>query len=367
MLSSNRRYGDVQAVRGRNVKAAVYHGAHDVRLESVRDPQILSSCDAIVRIRRAAICGSDLWFYRGVTQPEPGRRTGHEFVGVVEEVGSEVRGFRRGDAVVSPFAWSDGTCEFCEASLQTSCIHVGFFGGDENNGGQAELVRVPFADGTLVKMPESIACDQAKVDASVTLTDVMGTGHYGAVAAQTKPGSNVVVVGDGAVGLCAVHSASRLLNAERVIAVGHNKKRLEMARTFGATDTFDSRDADAQERIIELTKGGAPHVVEAVGNQESMDLAVNVCRPGGTVGFVGVPHHVKNVPLETIFYNHISLRGGPAPVRAFLPELLDGLEAGRINPRPVLDCSLPLSAVAEGYAAMDSRRAIKVMLEVSNA
>lgn len=347
------------------MKATIYHAPHDIRLENVSDPSILDPKDAIVRIRRAAICGSDLWFYRGVSQAESGTRTGHEFVGVVEDIGADVRTLRSGDSVISPFAWSDGTCEFCREGLQTSCVHGGFFGGEEKNGGQAELVRVPYADGTLVKMPEAIAHDTGKLDSSVTLSDVMGTGHFGVVAADSKPGSTVVIVGDGAVGLCAVMSAANIIGADRVVSVGHNAKRLEIAKRFGAAYTFNSHEQSTQEQIVELTGGGAPHVVEAVGNQESLELAVSVARPGGTVSFVGVPHGVEQVPVETIFYNHITLRGGPAPVRAYLPELIANLETGRIDPSPVLDLTLPLSRVAEGYAAMDERRAIKVLLSVS--
>ena len=349
------------------MRATVFHKPHDVRLENVPDPVIQHPTDAIVRVTRAAICGSDLWFYRGVSELKSGDRTGHEFVGIVEEIGAGVRSVRRGDAVIAPFASSDGTCEFCRAGLQTSCVHATFFGAEEGNGGQAEFVRVPYADGTLVKMPERLARDAGKLNASVTLCDVMGTGHYGVVAAETQPGSMVVVVGDGAVGLCAVLSAAKIVRAERVIAVGHNHKRLEMARRFGATDTFDSHKPDVRDQIAELTNGGAPHVVEAVGNQESMELAIDVARPGGTVGFVGVPHHVKKVPLETMFYNHVTLRGGPAPVRQYLPQLISSPEAGHIDPSPVLDLTLPLSGVGDGYAAMDDRRAIKVLLTVSSA
>jgi len=346
------------------MKATVYHAARDVRVENVPDPVISDARDAIVRVTRAAVCGSDLWFYRGVSEMEPGNRTGHEFVGVVEETGSEVRSIRPGDAVIAPFAWSDGTCEFCRAGLQTSCPHGGFF-GSEGHGGQAELVAVPQADGTLVKMPESIANEERKRDASVTLCDVMGTGHHGVIRAQTTPGSTVVIVGDGAVGLCAVLSAAREVRAERIIAVGHNPKRLEIAKRFGATHTFDSHDESVQGKILELTSGGAPHVVEAVGNQESLDLAANVARPGGTVSVVGVPHNVKQVPIETIFFGNLSLTGGPAPVRAYLPRLIASLEAERIDPSPVLDLALPLERVADGYAAMDERRAIKVLLTIS--
>lgn len=347
------------------MKAAVYHGAHDVRVETVPDPSIADQRDAIVRITRAAICGSDLWFYRGVTSPELGTRTGHEFVGVVEELGSDVRSVQKGDAVIAPFAWSDNTCERCRAGLQTQCVHGDFFGGEEKNGGQAELVRVPYADGTLVKMPDSMSHDSEKLNASVTLCDVMGTGHYGIVAAQTTPGSTVVIVGDGAVGLCATLSAAKILLAERVIAVGHNRKRLEMAKRFGATHTFDSHDPTVADEIIELTSGGALHVVEAVGNQDSMDHAVGVARPGGTVSFVGVPHNVQKGPIKTIFDKSLTLRGGPAPVREYLPQLVASLDNGHIDPSPVLDLALPLSHVAEGYAAMDERRAIKVLLSIS--
>ena len=347
------------------MKATVYHGARDIRLENVADPTLLDPKDVIVRVTRAAICGSDLWFYRGVSLPEMGTRTGHEFVGVVEEVGSDVRSVRLGDAVISPFAWSDGTCEFCREGLQTSCVHVGFFGGEEKNGAQAELVRVPYADGTLVKMPEAISQDSSKLEASVTLCDVMGTGHFGVVAADSKPGSTVVIVGDGAVGLCAALSAANVVGAERIIAVGHNATRLEIAKRLGATQTFNSHEPNVEQQIVEATEGGAPHVVEAVGNQKSLELAIGVARPGGTVSFVGVPHGVEQVPVETLFYNHITLRGGPAPVRAFLPELIASLAEGRIDPSPVFDLALPLGRVAEGYAAMDERRAIKVLLAVS--
>ncbi len=344
------------------MKATVYHGAGDVRLENVPDPSIRDAQDAIVRITRAAICGSDLWFYRGVTEPDAGNRTGHEFVGIVEAVGKNVRDFRAGDAVIAPFAWSDGTCEFCLEGLQTSCPHGGFF-GSEGSGGQAEFVRVPYADGTLVKMPEAIAHDDARLNASVTLCDVMSTGHHGVVRAGTATGSTVVVIGDGAVGLCAVLSAGRLLRAQRIIAVGHNSKRLEIAERFGATHTYDSHDESVRNEIVELTRGGAPHVVEAVGNQESLDLAIGVTRPGGKVSFVGVPHNVKTPAMGDIFHNNLSLCGGVAPARAYLPALIASLEAGQIDPSPVFDLALPLERVADGYAAMDERRAVKVLLE----
>lgn len=346
------------------MRATVYHGTRDVRLENVPDPVLRDPHDALVRVTRAAICGSDLWFYRGVTPWTPGERTGHEFVGEVIETGSEVRTVRSGDHVIAPFVSSDGTCEFCCAGLQTSCIHMTNW-GDDANGGQAEFVRVPYADGTLVKIPDAIQSRASAYDACVTLTDVMATGHHGAVAAQTIAGGTVVVVGDGAVGLCAVLSASRELGAERIVAVGHNAKRLEIARTFGATDCFNSHENGVADAIVELTHGGSPSVVEAVGNQESMDLAVAVARPGGTVSFVGVPHNVKSPPMRPIFLNNLSLRGAIAPARAYLPRLVESLASGRIDPAPVLDLQIPLDRVADGYAAMDERHAIKVLLRVS--
>jgi threonine dehydrogenase-like Zn-dependent dehydrogenase len=346
------------------MKATVYHSAHDVRLERVPDPQLRHPHEAIVRVTRAAICGSDLWFYRGVTQWNAGDRTGHEFVGIVEEAGSEVRTLRPGDAVIAPFVSSDGTCEFCRAGLQTSCVHMTNF-GDEANGAQAELVLVPYADGTLVKMPDAIAHDRAKHDAAVTLCDVMATGHHGVVSAGTQAGSTVVVIGDGAVGLCGVLSAAKEVRAERIVAVGHNTKRLELAKRFGATHAFNSHEPGVEQELLELTRGGASHVVEAVGNQESMDLAINVARPGGTVSFVGVPHNVKTPAMRTIFSNNLSLRGALAPARAYLPELISSLESGRIDPLPVFDLTLPLDDVARGYEAMDRRHAVKVLLAVS--
>ena len=345
------------------MKATVYHGAHDVRLENVADPTLQDPADAIVRVTRSAICGSDLWFYRGVTEWTPGDRTGHEFVGVVQEIGAAVTSVKPGDFVIAPFVSSDGTCEFCRAGLQTSCVQMTNF-GDSENGGQAEYVRVPLADGTLVKMPDAVAHDRRKHDASVALTDVMATGHHGVVSAQTARGGAVVVVGDGAVGLCAVHSAAKEIGAESIIAVGHNPRRLQIAQSFGATHVFNSHDAGVGAAILELTKGGAPSVVEAVGNQESLDLAIEVARPGGTVSFVGVPHNVKTPPMRTLFLNNLSLRGALAPARAYLPRLLASLEAGRIDPLPVFDLELPLEDVADGYAAMDERRAVKVLLDV---
>ena len=345
------------------MKATVYHGTGDVRLETVPDPVLKEPGDAIVRVTHAAICGSDLWFYRGVTQWTPGDRTGHEFIGIVQFAGADVRGLREGDRVIAPFVSSDGTCEYCLARLQTSCVHMTNW-GDDRNGGQAEAVRVPFADGTLVKIPGDVWDDPVKLAGCLTLTDVMATGHHGVVTAGTRAGSTVVVIGDGAVGLCGVLSAAKHIGAERIIAVGHNDARLTIARRFGATHTFNSHDPAVKEQIVELTSGGSPCVVEAVGNQESLDLAIGVARPGGAVSFVGVPHNVKQVDMRTLFLNNLILRGALAPARAYIPELLKSVASGRIDPSPVFDLRLPLERVADGYAAMDERKAIKTLLTI---
>lgn len=345
------------------MKATVYHGARDVRLETVPDPVLARATDALVRVTQAAICGSDLWFYRGITQWELGDRTGHEFIGIVEAVGDEVRSVKAGDHVVAPFVSSDGTCSYCRAGLQTSCERMTNW-GDDRNGGQAEAVRVPFADGTLVAMPESVYAQPRKRIGALALCDVMGTGHHGVVSSLARAGGTVVIVGDGAVGLCGVLSAAKQVGAERVIAVGHNDHRLALAKQFGATETFNSHDPEVAARIIELTLGGAPSVVEAVGNQESMELALEIARPGGTVSFVGVPANVQNLPLRPLFAKNVQLRGALAPTRAYLPELLKNLDAGNIDPSPVFDLTLPLERVADGYKAMDAREAIKVVLEI---
>ena len=343
------------------MKAAVYHGTRDVRLETVPDPTCKQPHDAIVRVLRAAICGSDLWFYRGVTEWTPGDRTGHEFVGVIEEVGAEVATLKVGDHVIAPFVSSDGTCEFCHVGLQTSCVHMSNF-GDDANGGQAEFVRVPYADGTLVKMDAAIHGNENKLTAALALSDVMATGHHGVVSAHGARGGTIVVVGDGAVGLCGVLSAAKVVGAERVISVGHNDARLALAKEFGATHTFNSHSEGVGAEILELTKGGALCVVEAVGNQNSMELALEVARPGGIVSFVGVPHNVTQLPLRPLFSKNVALRGALAPARAYIEPLMAHIVDGSIDPSRVFDLRLPLAKVADGYAAMDDRSAIKVIL-----
>lgn len=349
------------------MRATVYHAPGDVRVETVADPQVREPTDAVVRITRAAVCGSDLWFWRGINRAwEPGWRCGHEFVGVVEEVGAAVSQVRRGDAVIAPFAWADGDCEFCRAGVHTSCVRGGYFGGSDGDGGQGEAARVPFADATLVRIPDEIAGDSDRLIGAVLLTDVMPTGHHAAVRAGVGPGSVVAVVGDGAVGLCAVH-ACRRLGADRVIALGHHQDRLDLARRLGATDAVDSAAPDCAERVLEMTGGGCPSVCEAVGNQSSMELAIAVCRPGGTVGFVGVPRGIdRGIDPGRIFGENLTLAGGVAPVRAYLEPLLADYAAGVIDPRPVVDRVVSLDDVAEGYRAMDDRAAIKVMVRVAD-
>jgi threonine dehydrogenase-like Zn-dependent dehydrogenase len=308
----------------------------------------------------AAICGSDLWPYRGLEPFPPGGRLGHEWMGIVEEVGSQVSTIKRGDLVIAPFAFFDGTCEFCRKGLYTNCLHGGVW-GKANNGGQAEAIRVPLADGTLVVVPQSVEGDKAVLKAILPLTDVMGTGHYAAVSAGVHAGGTVAIVGDGAVGLCGVLAARRL-GAERIILLGHQESRLSLARRFGVTDLVTSRGEQAEREVVELTGGGAESVLECVGTQESMNTAIAIARPGGSIGYVGVAHGIEQLNLERLFFGHIALRGGGAPVRAYLPELLADVLAVRLDPSAVLDLTVDLDGVPVGYAAMDQRKALKVMV-----
>ncbi len=342
------------------MKATVFRGPGDLRVENVPDPRIEQPTDAVVRITHACICGSDLWFYRGIQKWESGYRCGHEWMGVVEDVGPEVESVKSGDMVIAPFVYSDGTCEFCQKGLHTSCVN-GSAWGKTNDGGQAEAVRAPFADGTLVKLPDSMEGDDALLAATLPLTDVMGTGHHAAVAADVGEGGTAAVIGDGAVGLCAVLAAKRQ-GAERIIMLGHHDDRLEIARKFGATDIVATRDEEAVSEVLEMTNGGAESVLECVGAKSSTDTAIAIARPGGTVGYVGVPHNDHVVDRWRMFGQNISLHGGVAPVRAYIPELLEDVIAGTLDPSPVLDLTVDLDGVPDGYAAMDEREAIKVMV-----
>ncbi len=342
------------------MRATVFRGPFDVRVEQVPDAALQEPTDAVVRITHACICGSDLWPYRGLEPFQPGGRLGHEWMGMVEDVGSMVSTIKRGDRVIAPFAFSDGTCEFCRKGLYTNCLHGGVW-GQGDNGGQAEAIRALFADSTLVVVPSSVEGDEARLQAILPLTDVMGTGHYAALLAGVHPGGTVAIVGDGAVGLCGVLAARRL-GAERIILLGHQESRLSLGRRFGATDLVTSRGEQAEREVIELTKGGAESVMECVGSKESMETAIAIARPGGSIGYVGVPHGSEQINLLRLFFNHIALRGGGAPVRAFLSELLVDVLAGRLDPSAVLDLTVDLDGVPSGYAAMDQRKAMKVMV-----
>jgi threonine dehydrogenase-like Zn-dependent dehydrogenase len=344
------------------MKATLLYGPGDVRVETVPDPVLKQPTDAIVRVTRACICGSDLWPYQSTESAGAPRRMGHEFIGIVDDVGADVRTLKRGDLVVAPFAWSDGTCEFCKAGLQTSCLHGAFWGGTELDGGQGEAVRVPLADGTLVVLP--VRGDHALMPSLLTLSDVLGTGHHAALAAKVGPGKIVAVVGDGAVGLCGVIAARRL-GADRIIILGRHADRIALAREFGATDVVSERGDEAIARVRDLTKGlGAHSVLECVGHGESMRTALGIARAGGAVGRVGVPQEETIPASMPTFFNNVTIAGGPAPVRAYIEELMPDILEGRIQPGRVFDRVTDLDGVPDGYRAMNDREAIKVMIDV---
>ncbi|MBC7559060.1 MAG: zinc-dependent alcohol dehydrogenase family protein [Dermatophilaceae bacterium] len=346
------------------MKATTIYAPRDVRLEDQPDPAIQKSTDAIVKVVAACVCGSDLWYYRGDSPVEVPMRIGHEFVGIVQEVGSDVRSLRRGDFVIAPFMYSDNTCPHCRVGIQSACSAGGFWGGPDRDGlmadgGQGEYVRVPLADGTLVATRETP--DDAMVPSLLALSDVMGTGWHAAMAAGIQEGDTVAVVGDGAVGLSGILAAAQM-GAERVVAMSRHQARQQIARAFGATDVIEARGETGEAAVLELTSGvGADAVLECVGTGQSMATAIAVARPGATVGYVGVPHGVV-LPVRKMFSRNIGVAGGVAPVRQYLPALRDQVLSGAINPGLVFDLDLPLEQVAEGYAAMDERRAIKTML-----
>jgi len=334
------------------MRATVMYGAGDVRIENVPDARIIEPTDAIVTVTRACICGSDLWPYQQMEPTDTGRVMGHEAIGVVEALGSEVQKIRRGDVVIMPFAFSDGTCVFCHDGLQTSCVHGGFFGTTEVAGAQAEAVRIPLADGTLFPVPSLL-----------TLSDVMGTGHHAAVSAKVGPGKIVAVVGDGAVGLCGVIAARRL-GAGQIIILGRHADRIALAREFGATDVVTERGDEAIERVRALTGGvGAHSVLECVGLDAAMMTAINIARPSGAVGRVGVPQNEMMPASQPAFYNNLSVSGGPAPARAYIEELLPDVLDGSIQPGRVFDRVIGLDDVPDGYRAMNQRESIKIMVK----
>jgi threonine dehydrogenase-like Zn-dependent dehydrogenase len=334
------------------------YGAGDVRVENVPDAHLVDPTDALVRVTRAAICGSDLWPYKSMEPTDSGRRMGHEFIGLVDAVGTDVRTIKTGDIVVSPFLWSDGTCVFCREGLQSECLHGGRYGFGDVDGGQGEAVRVPQADGTLVALP--VDEDDALMPSLLTLTDVMGTGHHAAVAASVEAGKIVAVVGDGAVGLCGVIAAKRL-GAEQIILLGNNPERVALGEEFGATDVVHERGDQAVERVRELTGGfGAHSVLECVGLEQAVVTALEVARPGGEIGRVGVPEH-DTTPTSIAFWKNASM-GGPAPVRAYIDELLPDVLEGRIEPGRVLDRTGTLEEVPDGYRAMNDRDVLKFQI-----
>lgn len=345
------------------MRAAVFEGPGNIRIQQVPDPEVELSTDAVVRVTSAAICGSDLWSYRGYGSRVPGARIGHEFLGVVTDVGADVRTVRTGDLVLSPFTWSDGTCEYCLSGLPTSCVDGGVFAEPGHDGAQGEALRVPHADGTLVVVPPALR--DADPSLLLPLTDVLPTGHHAARSAGVRFGHRVVVIGDGAVGLCAVLAARRL-GAESVTLIGHHEQRLELARRLGATDVVRGGGESAVERVMTLT-GGAHAVLECVGAQASLDMAVAVARDGATIGYVGVPHLVDGLDLGQLFGRNINLAGGVAPARAYLPELMTEVALGNLDASAVLDTTVDLDGVPDGFVAMDSRKALKVRVDVSAA
>jgi threonine dehydrogenase-like Zn-dependent dehydrogenase len=339
------------------MRAAVFEGPGNIRIEQVPDPEIELDTDAVVQVTGAGICGSDLWSYRGYGTRQPGSRIGHEFVGVVADVGAEVRTVRRGDHVIAPSTWSDGTCEYCLAGLHTSCVDGGVFGEPSSDGGQGEAVRVPHADGTLIVVPAALRGVEAQL---LPLTDVMPTGHHAARSAGVGYGRTVAVVGDGAVGLCAV-IASRRLGAERIVVIGHHEERVELAHRLGATDVVCGRGQEAVEQAISLT-GGAHCVLECVGAQGALDTAIAVARDGALIGYVGIPHLVEGLDLGLLFGRNIGLRGGMTPARAYLPELMADVATGGLDASVVFDLTVDLEGTPDGYVAMDTRKAIKVRI-----
>jgi alcohol dehydrogenase len=346
------------------MKAAIFKGKGRIAVEERPKPRIKEPTDAIVRVVLACVCGSDLWYYRGIEE-HPEGPIGHEFIGVVGEVGSDVKDIRNGDFVIAPFAFSDNTCPHCQAGYQTACVNGGFFGmGNEGDGGQAEFVRVPQADGTLVTVPGSGFSAEILVSL-LTLSDVMGTGYHAAVSAQVKEGDTVAVVGDGAVGLSGVLSA-KLLGARRIIVFGStHKNRQALAKDFGATDLISARGDEAVKEVMKLTNGvGADAVLECVGTRQANETAFAIARPGAIVGRVGVPHDVQ-IDAAGTFFRNVGMRGGAAPVREYLPKLLDVVLQGKINPGKVFDFETDLEHIQEAYAAMDERRAIKSLVKVS--
>ena len=343
------------------MKAAIFNGKGKIELGERPDPKIQEPTDAIVRVVLGCVCGSDLWYYRGLSPHAPGP-IGHEFIGIVEEVGAEVHTIKKNDFVIAPFTFCDGTCANCRAGWPSNCMHGGSFGNHGIDGGQGEAVRAPFADATLVKVPGSGHSEET-MRSLLTLSDVLCTGYHAAVSAGVKKGDVVAVVGDGAVGLCAIIGAKRL-GAERIIALSRNPARQKLAREFGATDILTERGDEATKKVLQMTDGiGVDAALECVGTGQSMATAFSIARVGSIVGAIGAPHDVV-VPIETVIFRNIGLRGGVSPVRRYIPELLEDVLEGNMNPGLVFDFTTDLNGIAEAYVVMDERRAIKSLVQV---
>lgn len=345
------------------MRAAIYNGPHDITVGERPDPRIQEPTDAVVRVILGCVCGSDLWYWRGESPHDRGP-IGHEFIGVVEEAGSEIRGLKRGDLVVAPFVFCDGTCPNCEAGVTSQCVHAYIPGSGGRDGGQGEAVRVPMASTSLVTVPGAGHSGET-LRSLLALSDVMCTGQHAAVSAGVRPGSVVAVVGDGAVGLSAV-IASKRLGAERIIALSRNPMRQALAREFGATDIVSERGDAAIEALKALTNGiGVDSSLECVGTGQALETAMAIARPGSVVGVVGAPHHMDFPVVDRIVYGNIGLRGGVAPARAYIPELLPDVLEGRINPGLVFDFETNLDGIVDAYEAMDTRRAIKSLIRMA--
>ncbi|MGN9786902.1 zinc-dependent alcohol dehydrogenase family protein [Nonomuraea sp. ZG12] len=343
------------------MRATLIYGAGDVRVEDVPDPVLREPTDALVRVLRSCICGSDLWPYKSRPATEEGERIGHEFLGVVEDLGAQVSGLRRGDVVLAPFVWSDNTCDFCREGLQTSCRHGGLWGADGVDGGQGEAVRVPQAQGTLVKLP--VGEDSELLPSLLTLSDVFCTGHHSAVTAGVDQGASVTVIGDGAVGLSAVLAARRL-GAEQIILMGRHRERTQLGRDFGATDIVADRGEEGIERVRELTGGdGTRAVLECVGTRQAIETAFAVARDGGTISRVGAPQYEEMPMGFGEFFRNLTVTGGVAPARAYIEELLPEVLDGTLEPGRVFDRAVTLEQVPDGYRAMNDRAALKVLIE----
>jgi alcohol dehydrogenase len=347
------------------MKAAIFRGTGTIEIGQRPDPQIEEATDVVVRVVRGCVCGSDLWYYRGINAHKVGS-IGHEFIGVIEAVGPDVSDLAVGELVIAPFTYNDGACPACQAGFQSNCAHGGGFGNGDTDGGQGEKVRVPFADATLVKVPDAPpgGFTDEQLASFTALSDVACTGYHAAVSAGVKPGDTVAVVGDGAVGLCAVLGAKRL-GATRIIALSRHPARQVVAKEFGATAIVEERGSEAVEAVLRLTDGvGVDVALECVGTDQSIETGAGIARAGGMIGAVGVPLY-KEFEYKTLFWKNIGIKGGVAPARQYIPELLDDVLAGRINPGLVFDHSTDLDHVADAYAAMDKRRAIKSLLVVS--